>query len=99
MILLQVSYILQIIYLCYTSLYNYCSFFITGGGDYKHGPYTVAVPDNVTDFTFNIPIIDDDVMEPDEEFTVVIDSIDHPQVIIGRNDSVRVTIENDEDRK
>ena len=53
----------------------------------------------MTNFTYNFPIIDDDVMEPYEVFTLVIASTDHPQVRISRRNSVRVNITDDDDRE
>jgi len=43
-------------------------FNITGGVDYDSGPYTVTFPAGVTSVPFNVPIINDNIFEPNEEF-------------------------------
>ena len=45
-------------------------FDITGGVDYNSGPYTVTFPNGSTTASFNITIVNDNVVEFDEVFTV-----------------------------
>ena len=54
----------------------------------------------MTTFTYSIPILDDDVYEINETFSVVIASSNHPQITISRTDNTAdVTIINDEERE
>ena len=50
----------------------YSSNNVTGGDDYDSGPYNVTFPAGVTSVSFNVPIIDDDVLEENENFKLVI---------------------------
>ena len=46
---------------------------VTGGGvDYDSGPYTVTIPAGDIRMPFNVPINDDDILEEDEDFTLII---------------------------
>ena len=73
---------------------------ITGRCDYEDGPYDVTIPIGVTTFKYSIPILDDDVYEINETFSVVIASSNHPQITISRTDNTAdVTIINDEERE
>ena len=42
--------------------------------DYDSGPYTVTFAAGETIVTFNIPITDDDILEGNENFTLIINS-------------------------
>ena len=54
----------------------------------------------MTTFKYSILILDDDVYETDEKFSVVIASSNHSQIIISQIDNTAdVTIINDEERK
>ena len=71
---------------------------ITGGGvDYDSGPYTVTFSAGVTSVQFDVPIIDDDIYEPNEEFyltltpellpdNVFLEGILETKIIIDAND-------------
>ena len=49
---------------------------IVGGGvDYNSGPYNVTFPIGSTNASFNITIVDDNVLEDDEMFNISITSI------------------------
>ena len=73
---------------------------ITGRCDYEPGPYNVPIPTGVTTFTYNFSILDDDVYEIDEEFTLEIHSSPHGQVRINqRMDTTTITIKDDEERE
>ena len=46
---------------------------ITGGGvDYDSGPYTVTIPAGQTSVSFDVAIIDDNMLETTEDFTLTI---------------------------
>ena len=48
---------------------------VTGGGvDYDSGPYTVTFPAGVTSVPFDVPISDDNILEDDEVFTLIINN-------------------------
>ena len=55
----------------------------------------------MTTFTYNFSILDDDVYEIDEEFTLAIHSSEHSRhIIIDQGmDTVRITIKDDEERE
>ncbi|XP_065909619.1 uncharacterized protein [Dysidea avara] len=75
---------------------------ITGEGtDYNFTPYNVTVPAGVTNVPFNIPIIDDDVLEDNKYLHLTIDggtlpcgftvgNVDCTTVVIVNNDFVTV---------
>ena len=41
--------------------------------DYTSGPYTVIIPAGRTTATFDVPIIDDNILEGNEDFVLTID--------------------------
>ena len=45
---------------------------VTGGVDYNSGPYSVTFPAGVTNVSFNVLIYNDDVLEVNEEFNLII---------------------------
>ena len=46
---------------------------VTGGGvDYGSGPYTVTIPAGQTSVSFDVAIIDDNILETTEDFTLTI---------------------------
>ena len=71
----------------------------TGECDYGDEPLIVTIPFNVTTFKYNLPILNDDVYEIDEIFTVEIASSNHSQIKISRADRADVTIIDDEERE
>jgi len=44
----------------------------TGGVDYDSGPYNVTFPAGVTSLLLNVPINEDNILEDNEEFTLII---------------------------
>ena len=52
-------------------MYYYTYIYV--GDDYKSGPFNVTIPTGETTAYFNISVIDDDVFEADESFSVTID--------------------------
>ena len=54
----------------------------------------------MTTFNYSIPILDDDVYEINETFSVVIASSNHPQITISQtNNAANITIIDDEERE
>ena len=53
----------------------------------------------MTTFKYSLPILNDDVYEIDEMFSVEIASSNHSQIKISRADRADVTIIDDEDRE
>ena len=45
---------------------------VTGGVDYAAGPYTVTFPAGATRVSFDVPITDDDILEVNEDFNLII---------------------------
>ena len=67
----------------------------TGGVDYNSGPYSVTLPAGVTRASFNITIINDDVLEDGETFNLIITEDSLPEnVTLGTPYLTRVTIYN-----
>ena len=68
---------------------------VTGGDDFKSGPYNVTFSDDITSISFDVPINNDNIFEGDEEFMLSIDRSSLPtDVVVG--DSVTVTIIDDD---
>ena len=70
---------------------------ITGGGvDYYSGPYNVTFPARANSVTFNITIINDNVLEYNETFNLTIIESSLPEdIILGEIYLTKVTILND----
>lgn len=66
----------------------------TGGTDYSHGPYTVEFPANEIKASFNVSIINDDILELNEIFSLFISPSSH--IVAGYPDRVLVMIEDDD---
>ena len=72
---------------------------ILGGVDYDTGPYIVVFPAGITSATFNVTIINDNILERDEEFHLNITSPPTAsKVILGQNNQVRIDIINDDSK-
>ena len=70
---------------------------ITGGEDYRPGPFLVFIDAGEINVTFIISIIDDDVFERNESFILTIDSSSLPSRVSVQPDSrAIVTIVDDE---
>ena len=48
-------------------------YFITGGDDYESGKFNVTIPAGEITVSFNVTIIEDDVFEINETFSLIID--------------------------
>ena len=67
--------------------------------DYSSGRYNVTIPTGETTAAFNVPIKDDDILEGDENFILIIYSTSLPKSVTpGNPDEATVTIV-DDDRK
>ena len=71
---------------------------LSGGGvDYGSGPYTVTIPAGMTRVPFNVSIINDNILENDEDFELIIIPGSLPDnVRRGSTGRTRVTIVNDD---
>jgi len=81
---------------------KYCNDFandqrnITGGDDYKSGPYNVTFTAGMNTSSFTVPITDDDVFEDIEYFTLKINSVLPSSIDIGDPRQATVAIEDNE---
>ena len=75
-----------------------CRQHVTGGVDFKSGPYNVTFSNDMTSVSFDVPIIDDSIFEGDEDFILSINQPSLPSdAVVG--ESATVTILDDDDRK
>ena len=73
------------------------SSFRTEDADYDPGPYKVIFPAEQTTIEFNVSIIDDNVLENDEQFNLMIDGGALPDdIMLGDPHTTVVTIVNDD---
>ena len=70
---------------------------IAGGDDYELGPFNVTIPAGVISVPFNIPIIDDNIFEANESFTLTIDSSSLPSRVSVQPDCVLIITIVDDD--
>ena len=71
----------------------------TGGDDYNVGPYSVIIPAGETSGSFEISIIDDQMLENNESFDLNIDINTLPDdVTLGSPDSATMIIINDDSK-
>ena len=70
----------------------------TGGGiDYDSGLYTVTIPAGQTSSIFSVTLNDDNILEVNENFSLLIN--EHslpPRVILGNPDQATVTIDDND---
>ena len=65
--------------------------------DYDFGPYMITFPVNTTIVYLIIPIINDNIVEDDENFTLIINSSSLPlDIFLGDGNVATVTIANDD---
>ena len=65
--------------------------------DYTSGPYTVIIPAGQTNATFDVPIIDDSILEGNEDFIITINSSSLPSdVNVGTPGEATVNIVDDD---
>jgi len=73
--------------------------YISGGGvDYDFGPSTVTFPAGVTSISFDVPIIDDNILEDDETFNIILSTSLSDRISIGTPSQAIITIQGN-DRK
>ena len=78
-------------------LYTNYLFHCTEGEDYNSGPSTVTFTMGVTRVPFDVPIIDDNVLEANEDFTITINPSSLPNgVTRGSPGATTVTIADDD---
>ena len=65
---------------------------VSTGEDYELGPYNVTFPAGVTVVPLSIPILDDNILEGNENFTLVFDSSVLPDHIIPDDDNNQSTV-------
>lgn len=65
---------------------------IIGGDDYAPGPYSVTFPAGMTNVSLNISITDDNIVETDEQFFLIIGPSTLPHVIVSRLSQAVLTI-------
>ena len=74
-----------------------CVYSTGGGVDYYSGPYTVTFGAGITRVSFNVTIIDDNMLEPNEQFDLTIISSSLPNGFTVDNPSqATVTIVDDD---
>ena len=69
-----------------------------GGDDYDTGPYIVVFHVGVTSTTFNVTIINDNILELDENFNLTMSPSTASNVILGQNYQTRINIMNDDSK-
>ena len=70
-----------------------------GDVDYNSGPYSVRFPPDTTCVPFDVPVINDNILEHNETFSLIIWSTSLPdQVIIGNPRQSTVTIIDDDSK-
>ena len=81
-------------------MFIYCFAQITGTKDYQRKSITVMVPADKISVTFAVNIINDDVSECNETFSLML-SIPTPPcgVVIGKNNTSEVIIRDDDGRR
>ena len=67
-----------------------CYCIITGGDDYQRGPFSVTIPAGEISVPFNISIIDDNIFEENESFTLTIESSSLPSRFLLQPDCVLI---------
>ena len=73
---------------------------VLGGTDYgPWGPYNITIPAGQTTFSFNVSIIDDDVLEGNEDFNLIIlaESLQN-NITLGDHNRSTVTIMDDDSK-
>ena len=72
-------------------------YYITGGEDYEAGPYTVIIPAGMASVFFNVSIINDEIYEGNETFSLVVNVTSLPlNVTVGDPNQATVTVFNDD---
>ena len=73
------------------------TFYTSIDQDYDTGPFTITFPARTTVVYLNIPTINDNTVEDDENFTLTFNSSTIPEdIFIGDDSEITVTIANDD---
>ena len=82
----------------YNSITNISIDNVIGGGvDYSSGPYNITISAGITRMTFNVSINNDNMLEDNEEFSLIINDASLPScVITNSSGSTTVIIRNDD---
>ena len=78
-------------------LHTTSCFDITGGVDYGSGLYNVTIPAKMIGTSFSVPIIDDNILENDERFSLRIVSNSLPEYVIVNHPSLTTVSIRDDD--
>ena len=71
-----------------------------GDVDYMSGPYTVMFSAGETIASFDVSVINDNILESDEQFILIIDPSSLPRsIVVGIIDNSTITILDGEGRK
>jgi len=68
---------------------------IGNGIDYVPGPYNITIPAGVTIVDFSFSVINDNILEDNESFTLIIDSHSLPDGISGGIQTVVTIVDDD----
>ena len=80
--------------------FNNCIHYLIGGVDYgARGPYSIIIPAGRTTVSFNVTILDDNELEENENFNVVILAKSLPSNIILGDANMSAVIIVDDDSK
>ena len=93
---LQIMKILQKVSILMLKMPDYVRIYnVLGGTDYgPWGPYNITIPAGQTTFSFDVSIIDDDVLEGTEDFNLIIlaESLPNNNITLGDPNRSTVTI-------
>ena len=73
--------------------------YVGGGTDYNSGPFTATIMAGSDRTSFNVSITDDDIVEENEDFIVIIDMSSLPNDFILGSVSQATVVITDEDSK
>ena len=80
-------------------MYVYLTVTSTERSDFILRTHSISFPARVTRVAFNVTIIEDNVLEPNENFSVGVDPITVPsKVTVGSSSRTTVTILNDDSK-
>jgi len=80
-----------------SNIYDDCV--LTGGSDYVPGPYNVTIPAGHTSVSFDVLIIDGNILEDNENFSLVIIPESLPKLLSHGNPGVATIIILNDDSK
>jgi len=89
---------MQLVYATHLNVYKFSQFAHVGSVDYAVGPYNVTFPAGMTMTSFNILLMDDNLLESNEQFQLIIVNSLPDRVTTRDPNQATVTIM-DDDRK